>query len=97
MTVVMVAMLGLAAGAVTALVAFVAALVMGPAHKARRVALAAALGGTIAFTLTALVQLPFFTDGAVTVPLLMACAAGAAGAGLCATMIWRARPLHGDP
>lgn len=91
-SVLVVAVLGLAAGAAAGVLAFFLFLARLGAARARRVALAAAMGGTIASTLSALVQLPFFADGAVTVPLVTSAVAGAVGAGLAAAMILRARP-----
>ena len=88
-------LLGLAFGAVAALLAFVGALTRVPAAKGRRVALAAAMGGTIAFTLTGATQIPFYGGGDIkrlAVPLMVAGAAGAVGAMLAGWMILRARP-----
>lgn len=92
MNVLTVALLGLGAGAAFGILALAVALTQAPAAKARRAALAGAMGGAVAFTLTALVQLPFFANGDIAVPLATSGLAGAVGAGLAAMMILRARP-----
>lgn len=97
MTLVMLVVLGLAAGALSALLAFGAACLWVTVARARRAALAAMIGGTIGFTLTAASELPFY-DGAdftrLGVPLAVAGAAGAAGAVLAVWMILRAGPAR---
>jgi hypothetical protein len=56
------------------------------------------MGGAVAFTLTALVQLPFYggSESGIAMPLLIACAAGAAGAWMAAGMILRTRNANRD-
>ncbi|MBN9588706.1 MAG: hypothetical protein BGN85_08350 [Alphaproteobacteria bacterium 64-11] len=90
MNVLMIVLLGLGAGAALGVLAFMVALARVPAARARRVALAGAMGGAVAFTFTALVQLPFFTSGGIAVPLATSALAGAVGASLAAAMILRA-------
>lgn len=87
-------LLGLSTGAVLGLVLLAGAAAFLPFVRARRIGLAGAIGAAIAFTLTALVQGPFYT-GAKTLselaePLGLAILVAAAAAGLCALMILRA-------
>jgi hypothetical protein len=87
-------LLGLAVGAGAGLVLLLGAAAFMPMARARRVGLAGAIGAAIAFTLTALVQGPFYT-GAKTLrelaePMGLALLVAAAAAGLCALMILRA-------
>jgi hypothetical protein len=91
MNVIVVVLLGLGAGAAFGILAALAALTRVPLQKARRAGLAGAIGGTIAFTLTALAQLPFFANGSITVPLVMAGVAGALAAGGAASLILRVK------
>jgi hypothetical protein len=99
MNVIAVVVLGLCAGAVFGALTTLAALTRVAWPKARRAGLAASLGGAIASTLTALVQLPFFANGAITVPLVVAAVAGAVAVGGAASLILRTKlpePLQ-DP
>jgi hypothetical protein len=93
MNAMVIVLLGAGAALASGALGFVVALMRAPMAKARRVGLAAALGGGIAFTLTALVQLPFYAgaEASITVPLLIAAAAGAAGAWMTGGLILRAR------
>jgi len=93
-----VVLLGLAAGAVAGVLSFALALLRTPPAKARRVALAGAMGGAVAFTLTALVQLPFYggSESRIGTALLIACAAGAAGTWMAADMILRTQNTNRD-
>ena len=65
-----------------------------PLARAARAGLAGMIGGTIAFTLTALVQGPFYAIaeslGELAEPLGLAALAAAGAAGLCAMLILRA-------
>jgi hypothetical protein len=100
MTLMVLVLLGLIAGLVAALLVFAGACLRVPPAQARRAGLAAMLGGTIGFTLTAATQLPFYDGGDIAglgVPLAVACAAGAAGAVLAAWMILRAGSARRDP
>jgi hypothetical protein len=93
MNAMVIVLLGIGAGLAAGALGLAVALTQAPLAKARRVGLAAALGGGIAFTLTALVQLPFYAgaEASIAVPLLIACAAGAAGAWMTGGLILRAR------
>jgi hypothetical protein len=87
-------LLGLAVGAVLGLVLLTGAAAFLPFTRARRVGLAGAIGAAIAFTLTALVQGPFYSDAKtlaeLAAPLGLALLVAAGAAGLCALMILRA-------
>lgn len=91
MNVMAVVLLGLAAGALLGILAFVFALTRVAGQKARRVGAAGAMGGAIAFTMTALAQLPFFSGGSITVPLVVAGVAGTLAAGGAASLILRTK------
>jgi hypothetical protein len=92
MSVLVVVLLGVLAGLAAAALGLGVARTQVPMARARRVALAAGMGGAIAFTLTALVQLPFYAgaEDGIAVPLLIACAAGAVGACMTGGLILRA-------
>jgi hypothetical protein len=93
MNAMVIVLLGIAAALIAGGLGFAVALTQVPMAKARRVALAAGMGGGIAFTLTALVQVPFYAgaEAHITVPLAIACAAGAVGAWMTGGLILRAR------
>ena len=87
-------LLGLVAGATAGLAVLSGAALFVPLARARRAALAGMIGGTIAFTLTALVQGPFYpaakTLFELAEPLGIAALVAAGAAGLCAAVILRA-------
>jgi hypothetical protein len=87
-------LLGLVAGVAAGLAVLTAAALFVPFARARRAGLAAFIGGSIGFTLTALTQGPFYHDAkdmaALAQPLGLAALVAAGAAGLCAAMILRA-------
>ena len=87
-------LLGLVAGAAAGLAVLAATAFFVPFARARRAALAGLIGSSIGFTLTALMQGPFY-PGAKTLsdlaePMGIAALVAMGAAGLCATMILRA-------
>lgn len=87
-------LLGLVAGAAAGLVILAAAAFFVPFARARRAGLAALIGGSIGFTLTALVQGVFYsaakTLDELAEPMGLSILVAAGAAGLCAMMILRA-------
>ena len=87
-------LLGLGAGLACGVVVFAGVALFGPRARAPRVALAGMIGGTIGFSLTALVQGPFYhgakTPADMAEPMSLALLVAAGAAGLCAAMILRA-------
>ena len=87
-------LLGLVTGVVLGLVLLAGAAAFLPFARARRVGLAGAIGAAIAFTLTALVQGPFYHDAKklaeLAEPMGLAILVAAGAAALCALMILRA-------
>ena len=91
MTAVQLFLLGVVVGIVLGLIVLAGAAGFVPFARARRAALAALIGGTIGFTLTALLLGPFYHDvkdlAGLAEPLGFALLVAAAAAGLCATLI----------
>lgn len=87
-------LLGLVTGVALGLVLLLGAAAFQPFARARRVGLAGAIGAGIAFTLTALVQGPFYHDAKTLAelaePMGLAILVAAGAAALCALMILRA-------
>jgi hypothetical protein len=87
-------LLGLVAGVAAGLAVLTAAAFFVPFARARRASLAALIGGSIGFTLTALIQGPFYHDAKTLAelaePLGLAALVAMGAAGLCAAMILRA-------
>lgn len=91
MTAVHIILLGLGAGVALGLIILAGAAGFVPFARARRAALAALIGGTIGFTMTALLLGPFFHDAkdlaAMAEPMGIALMVATAAAGLCAALI----------
>jgi hypothetical protein len=87
-------LLGLVAGAAAGLAVLTGAALFVPFARARRAALAGLIGASIGFTLTALIQGPFYHDAKTLAqlaePLGLATLVAVGAAGLCAAMILRA-------
>ena len=94
MSAVQLILLGLVAGAALGLAVLAGAAAFMPFARARRAALAAMIGGTIGFALTALLLGPFYHDvkdlAGLAEPFGIAALVAAGAAGLCAAMILRA-------
>lgn len=87
-------LLGLVAGAAAGLAVLTGSALFVPFARARRAGLAGLIGGSIGFTLTALMQGPFYHDAKTLAdmaqPLGLAALVAMGAAGLCAAMILRA-------
>jgi hypothetical protein len=87
-------LLGMVAGVAAGLAVLTGAAFFVPFARARRAGLAGLIGGSIGFTLTALMQGPFYHDArdiaALAQPLGLSVLVAVGAAGLCAAMILRA-------